>query len=124
MHEQTPEQAAATWQGSLECVLEPIDRKRRHPEDDLLSALIHAHDGSDRLSQQELLLTVLILFGAGGETTGSHLPLALLTLFRHPEQLRLLLAQPELVPNAVEELLRFIPMGRPRFRGSPPLRST
>lgn len=107
--EPTPEQAAAAWRTSTECVLELVERKRNKPEDDMLSALVQAHDGTDRLSQQELVMTVLTLIGGGIETTAIHLPSSLLTLFRHPDQMALLIENPELVPNAVEELLRFVP---------------
>jgi len=104
-----PEQAAAGWQTSIECVLELVERKRGKPEDDMLSALVQAHDGTDRLTQQELVMTVLTLFGGGIATTTIHLPSSLMTLFRNPDQLALLIEKPELVPNAVEELLRFVP---------------
>jgi cytochrome P450 len=113
--QQTPEEMAAGFQASTECLLELVERKRRQPDDDLLSALVQAHDGTDRLTEHELLMTVLALFGGGLETMSTHLPFSLLTLFRRPDQLALLVDRPDLVPNAAEELLRYIPMGPASF---------
>jgi cytochrome P450 len=87
-----------------------VERRRRHPEDDLLTALVQAYDGGDRLSEAELLATVRTLFGGGQETTAGQLTKALLTLLRHPDQLALLIDKPALMPNAVEELLRVVPL--------------
>lgn len=84
-----------------------IQTKRAHPGDDLLTRLIDARDQGDRMSEPELLHMVAGIIVAGHETTAGQLPLSLLTLFRHPDQLALLRARPELVPNAVEELLRY-----------------
>ena len=83
-----------------------IQAKRARPGDDLLTMLIEARDQDDRLSEPELLHMVAGIIVAGHETTASQLPLSLLTLLRHPDQLALLRARPELVPDAVEELLR------------------
>jgi cytochrome P450 len=86
---------------------EMIELKRQRPGDDLLSALVQAHEGADRLSQDELLMTTLLLFAAGQDTTRNQLGNSLVTLFRHPDQLRLLIEQPESIPAAIEELLRY-----------------
>lgn len=86
---------------------ELIAAKRQHPDGHLLSQLIEAHDQGDRLSEPELLQLTMGMILAGHETTANQLPNSLLTLFRHPDQLTLLRARPELVPGAVEELLRF-----------------
>jgi cytochrome P450 len=84
-----------------------IARKREHPGDDLISRLIEARDQDDRLSEGELLNTTFGIMGAGFETTANQIALLLLALFRNPDQLDRLRARPELVPGAVEELLRF-----------------
>ena len=86
---------------------ELVAAKRERPGDDLVTRLIEARDQDDRLSERELVLMTIGLIVAGHETTASQLPLSLLTLFRHPDQLELLRERPELVPGAVEELLRF-----------------
>lgn len=93
--------------GAMGFLAQMIEVKRRQPADDLLSALIGAHEGGDRLTQDELLMTTLLLFAAGQDTTRNQLCNSLVTLFRHPDQLKLLRAKPELVPTAIEELLRY-----------------
>ncbi|MET9655446.1 cytochrome P450 [Streptomyces sp. NPDC006510] len=96
-----------------------IDQHRRSPQDDLMTALIEARDGGDRLSELELIDLCVGILVAGHETTASQIPNFVLTLLDHPDQLARLRAQPELVPNAVEELLRFVPLGsgagQPRY---------
>jgi len=84
-----------------------VAAKRDRPGDDLLTKLIQARDQDDRLSEAELVQHTTGILIAGHDTTANQLALSLLTLFRHPDQLALLRARPELVPGAVEELLRF-----------------
>ncbi|MEV4124487.1 cytochrome P450 [Nocardia sp. NPDC049707] len=74
---------------------------------DLVSALIIAVDEQDRLSDQELLGTLQLLLVAGHETTVNLIGNGMVALLRHPEQRALLHAEPELLPGAVEELLRY-----------------
>ncbi|HEY3885117.1 MAG TPA: cytochrome P450 [Vicinamibacterales bacterium] len=81
--------------------------RRSVPGLDLLSALIDASDEEDRLSEEELLATCILLFWAGHETTVNLLGNGVLTLLRHPAELGRLRRDPELVPSAVEEMLRF-----------------
>ncbi|MEU2265604.1 cytochrome P450 [Streptomyces olindensis] len=81
--------------------------KRRHPQDDLLSALVAVRDEEDgRLSEEELVGTAMMLVVAGHESTVNLLGNALLALLRHPDQLELLRERPGLMPGAVEEFLR------------------
>ena len=88
-----------------------IAAKRGTPADDLLSALIAARDQDDRLSEPELLSTLFLLIAGGYETTASILTNSVLLLgYHHPDQLDLLRRMPELIPDAVEELLRCVPM--------------
>jgi cytochrome P450 len=84
-----------------------IAAKRRAPADDLLSALIHAQDEGDVLSEGELLSTVGLLFVAGHETTVNLIGNGTLALLRHRAQLERLREDPALDANAVDELLRF-----------------
>ncbi|GAA2278144.1 cytochrome P450 [Nonomuraea roseoviolacea subsp. roseoviolacea] len=74
--------------------------------DDLLTALVQARDGDDALSEEELVATVFLLLGAGHETTVNLIGNAMLTLLTDPGRLRLLRERPDLLPPAVEELLR------------------
>ena len=86
-----------------------INRRRAEPRDDLLSGLIEASDGQDRLSQQEVANTVSLIYGAGFETTMNLIGNMVHSLMRHPDQLARLRADRSLVPSAVEEVLRFEP---------------
>ncbi|MFB7919071.1 cytochrome P450 [Streptomyces sp. NPDC056061] len=96
-----------------------IAQHRKNPQDDLMTALIEARDGGDRLSELELVDLCIGILVAGHETTASQIPNFVLTLLDHPDQLERLRAEPALVPNAVEELLRFVPLGsgagQPRY---------
>jgi cytochrome P450 len=82
-------------------------RRRRSPQDDLLSALVTARDDDDRLSEGELLSTVALVFGAGFVTTTNLIGNGLLALLRHPAEAARLWENPALAPTAVEEMLRY-----------------
>jgi cytochrome P450 len=84
-----------------------IAHKRRAPADDMLTALIQAEEQGDVLSDEELLEQVILLFIAGHETTVNLIGNGTLALLRHPDQLARLRHDPSLLPNAVEELLRY-----------------
>jgi cytochrome P450 len=84
-----------------------IEVKRAAPADDVLTALVQAEDEGDRLSRDELVAQVVTLYVAGHEPTMALLGTGLLALLRQPEQLALLRSRPDLLPNAVNELLRF-----------------
>ena len=86
-----------------------IDRRRAEPADDLLSGLIEASDGQDRLTQPEVSVTVSLIYAAGFETTMNLIGNIVHTLMRHPDQLARLRADRSLVPSAVDEVLRFEP---------------
>lgn len=75
--------------------------------DDLLSVLVAAEVDGERLTDQDLLQFCLLLLVAGNETTRNLIALGTLALINNPEQFRLLREHPELMPSAVEELLRF-----------------
>jgi cytochrome P450 len=76
---------------------------------DLLSALIAAEEGGNRLAEDEVVATVVFLFSAGHQTTRDLTGNALIGLLRHLDQRDLLVANPALLPEAVEECLRFDP---------------
>ncbi|HJS39110.1 MAG TPA: cytochrome P450 [Burkholderiales bacterium] len=84
-----------------------IAARRATPRPDLLSELVHLRDGDDRLTEDELVATCILLLFAGHETTTNHLANGLLALMRFPQELRKLRDDPTLAPAAVEELLRY-----------------
>ncbi|HEY1297914.1 MAG TPA: cytochrome P450 [Chloroflexota bacterium] len=86
---------------------ELVHKRRVAPGDDVLSGLIAARDGHNRLTEDELIATCIFLFFAGHETTVNLIGNGLLALLRHPREMHRLLDDPRLIGNAVEELLRF-----------------
>jgi cytochrome P450 len=84
-----------------------IAERREHPTDDLLSELIHVEEEGDQLSHDELMSTVILLFGAGFETTTNLIGNGLLALLDHPGELARLRDDRSLLGTAVEELLRW-----------------
>ena len=84
-----------------------IAERRAAPRGDLLSALIAAEEAGDKLSEDELIATCILLLIAGHETTVNLIGNGTLALLRHPEQLRRLRETPGLITSAVEELLRY-----------------
>ena len=84
-----------------------FERRRREPKDDLTTLLVQAEEQGDRLTSDELTANVGLLFAAGHETTANLIGNGLLALHRNPEQWALLKGDPGLIPNAMEELLRY-----------------
>jgi len=81
--------------------------RRREPQDDLTTELVRAEEAGDRLSSEELRSNIGLLFGAGHETTTNLIGNGLLALHRNRDQWERLKADPSLIPNSIEELLRF-----------------
>ncbi|MFI1927578.1 cytochrome P450 [Streptomyces sp. NPDC020377] len=112
MYELSPskETAAKAVRASVEFsgyLLELIAARRKEPGDDLISGLIAAHDEGDRLTEQEMISTAVLLLNAGHEATVNATVNGWWALFRNPEQLAALRADHSLVPSAVEELMRY-----------------
>ncbi len=94
-----------------------VEDKQRAPDDALVSALISARDGDERLTQQELLSTIFQLIVAGHDTTTSLIGNAVVALLRHPDQLTAIRTDPQRVSAAIEELLRYdAPVPHATFR--------
>jgi cytochrome P450 len=88
--------------------LRTLSRERRaHPQDDLISALAQVLDEGDRLTEDELIGTCVLLLNAGHEATVNVTGNGWWSLFRNPDQLELLRSDHSLVPIAVEELMRY-----------------
>ena len=107
MTEEELAQANASTEESQAYFAALCEERRRHPEDDLITALVQSETEHGRLSREELTSNIALLFAAGHETTVNLLGNALLALYRNPDQLDTLKARPELMPGAVEEFLRY-----------------
>ncbi len=84
-----------------------VAEHREQPRDDLVSRLIEAEEEGDKLTEDEMIVTLRLLLVAGNETTTNLIGNGLKALLEHPEQLELLRQRPELIDNAIEELLRY-----------------
>lgn len=82
-------------------------KRRAEPRDDLVTTLLNAEINGDRLSEMDFNLFFLLLAVAGNETTRNALSHGIHTLIQHPEQYRMLVDDPSLVPSATEEILRW-----------------
>ncbi|THA62898.1 cytochrome P450 [Streptomyces sp. A0958] len=104
------ETARAAVRASLEFsayLRELIAERRTNPGPDLISALVAAHDEGERLTEQEMVSTCVLLLNAGHEATVNTTVNGWWTLLRHPEQLAALRADHGLLPSALEELMRY-----------------
>ncbi|MFG2358768.1 cytochrome P450 [Streptomyces sp. NPDC048521] len=95
------------WQRMRAYVTKHLEAKRARPGDDLLSALISARDEEQRLNEDELIAMAFLLLVAGYVTTVNLIGSAVAALLTHPDQLTLLRDHPELLPDAIEEFLRY-----------------
>ncbi|MFJ8077158.1 cytochrome P450 [Streptomyces sp. NPDC096176] len=106
----TPQEAERTVHDVQSALAALVADKREHPGDDLTSALVAARDDDgSTLSEQELLDTLLLVIGAGNETTVNLIGNAVHALLTHPDQLRLLLDNAVPWHDAIEETLRWAP---------------
>ncbi|TQM09974.1 cytochrome P450 [Pseudonocardia kunmingensis] len=105
----TAEQFAAAL-GELRAYMDGlITRKQQGPGDDLMSKLVAEQlEPAGELRRDELLMMCLMLLNAGHETTANMISLGTVALLEHPDQLAALRSDPELLPGAVEELLRYL----------------
>src|ERR1700730_8809489 len=95
-----------------------VQDKRAHPADDMISALIDSCDHDGKLAEREIVTTTFLLLFAGHQTTADFIGNAVVALLTNPDQLELLRATPDLLPSAIEELLRFdgpLPVASPRI---------
>lgn len=91
----------------LEILVERRRSKPGNPERDVLTKLIHGETDGERLTAKELLHNCIFLLNAGHETTTNLIGNGLVALLRYPEQKARLIAQPDLIKTAVEEILRY-----------------
>jgi cytochrome P450 len=101
---QRAETATEAFAGYL---LDLSTKRSEQPTDDLISALVSVEEDGDRLTRDELIATCILLLNAGHEATVNAAGNGMLALFRHPDQWRALRENPDLIPSAVEEMLRY-----------------
>src|SRR5436305_2556195 len=101
------EQSNAMNQMSQMYFQQLFELRRKNPGDDLTTQLVQAEEDGSKLSNDELTANIVLLFGAGHETTVNLIGNGLLALYRNPDQLALLKANPSLITNAIEEFLRY-----------------
>jgi cytochrome P450 len=102
-----PRRSSAARHAISEYFRELIAERRRASRGDLLSALIAAEEAGDKLSEDELLATCILILIAGHETTVNLIGNGVLALLRNPSELRRLRQTPALITSAIEELLRY-----------------
>lgn len=105
------EEMTAAFDNLSEYIARLVADRRRTPTDDMLGVLVTARDDEDRLSEEELISFAITLLVAGHETTANLIGNSIYTLLTHPEQLADFKANPDVLPAAVEELARVIPLG-------------
>ncbi|WP_164718401.1 cytochrome P450 [Bradyrhizobium sp. LVM 105] len=106
----TPEEIKKGNEGNLMAQMyfqQLFELRRKNPADDLITQLVQAEEDGNKLSNEELTANIILLFGAGHETTVNLIGNGLLALHRNPDQLALLKARPELMEGAIEEFLRY-----------------
>ena len=100
-------QADAAFREMLDFMQGAIEKRRASPGDDLISNLIAGEEDGDRLTAREVTSMGVLLMFAGYETTMRLIGNAVYLLLRHPDQMQCLREHPALLPNAIEEVLRF-----------------
>jgi pimeloyl-[acyl-carrier protein] synthase len=91
----------------LEYFRERVRELRAHPREGLINSLLTAEINGDRLTEEEVIANSIVTMVGGQETTTNLIGNGLLTLLRHPTEMQRLRDDPELIPSAVEELLRY-----------------
>ncbi|WP_030408021.1 cytochrome P450 family protein [Streptomyces albus] len=104
---ESPQQVAEAVTSVHDFLRALVDERRKAPGDDLLSALIAARDEDDRLTEDELCSLAFLVLGAGIDNVQHLLSAGFLALLRHPGQLAALRGDSSLLPDAVEELMRY-----------------
>jgi cytochrome P450 len=88
---------------------EMVEARRENPTDDLTSVLVHAEIDGERLSDDEIVMGFFLLVAAGNDSTKATFTSGINALLDHPEQMRELVEDPALIPDAIEECLRMFP---------------
>ncbi|HVM63783.1 MAG TPA: cytochrome P450 [Acidimicrobiales bacterium] len=107
MHHTKPSDAFKPANRAYEIFAELYDQRRRHPEDDLLTALVQAEIDGERLNEDDLLSFAWLLLVGGNDTTTNLIANGLELFARHPDQRQRLVADPSLLGPATDEVLRY-----------------
>jgi cytochrome P450 len=102
-----PELVKNAFRSLREYFMGEIEKRRRSPGQDLISALVASRDEAEALTEEELITFVVLLLLAGNETTTNLIGNGMLALGRNPEQMQKLIRQPNLIARAIEEMLRY-----------------
>ena len=86
-----------------------IEERRENPTDDLTSVLVHAEVDGEQLQEHEIVMGFFLLVAAGNDSTKATYTSGMRALLEHPEQMKMLVDDPSLIPGAVEECLRMYP---------------
>ncbi|HET6570618.1 MAG TPA: cytochrome P450 [Solirubrobacterales bacterium] len=86
-----------------------IAERRENPTDDLTSVLVHAEVDGEQIEEHEIVMGFFLLVAAGNDSTKATYSSAMRALMEHPDQRRMLVEDPSLIPGAVEESLRMFP---------------
>jgi cytochrome P450 len=110
---------APSFFGFLRYIRNLVADRRKHPQEDLISALVAAEEAGNKLNEDELVSMILLLLVAGYETTVNLIGNGTLALLENPDQLERLRHNPSFVPSAVEEFVRYYsPLDFAQSRGA------
>jgi cytochrome P450 RapN len=109
--EDTPDTIMGARDSLNEYLAGLVAERRANPTEDLLGVLVAARDEGERLSEEELVTFGVTLLVAGHETTANHTGNMVYTLLSQPDLWQQLVADPDLAPTVVEELMRYLPLG-------------
>ena len=102
-----PEVVKNSFHSLREYFISEIEKRRRSPGPDLVSALVASRDEAEALTEEELITFVVLLLLAGNETTTNLIGNGMLALGSDPQQMQKLIREPQLMPCAIEEMLRY-----------------
>lgn len=102
-----PDEYVQAFEAARAVIVSIIEERRATPGDDAISALVTARDKGQALSDDELFSNIFAISAASLGTTSNAMGAALITLCSHPDQLEILRSEPELIPQAIDECLRF-----------------
>lgn len=107
----TPQEFMSNFQGLMEYTVSLVTQRRKEPGDDLISALVAQWDAQDRFTEEDLCKAVISLLLGGHDPVTAHIANSVYVLLADRENYQQLCERPEIMPDAVEELLRYVSIG-------------